>query len=305
MKRRGFTLVELLVVITIIAILIALLLPALAKARELANSVVCESNLRQIYLVESEYAMEYKWFTPAESYFPTSTASPWWYYYEMPSSWLPLVCKEAGFQGGPEFVNDLGDSADFHDPNGFTIPPFLICPSDPSIHTAVAVASDGSETPYWGLYSSYAENTFGSLVANENVKPFLQTTSDASFCDLQPDSSGETPGGASINPSDIVFFADHASNVFGGRLAMLYGGVLPQLDGYPHGDAFAVADGVANAGPMPEWHGTGNGGPGSWMNILYLDGSVAPYTATPNTMQNTPAVENSPTMNWDLYRLPD
>jgi prepilin-type N-terminal cleavage/methylation domain-containing protein/prepilin-type processing-associated H-X9-DG protein len=300
MKHRGFTIIELLVVISIIAILIALLLPALAKARALADSVACESNLRQIYLVEYEYAQEYQWFTPAESYFPSNVSSPWWYYYEMPSSWLPLVCKEADFHGGPEFVNDLGSSADFQDPDGFSIPPFLICPSDPSIHAPVTLGPNASETPYVAYYSSYAENTFGSLVANEHVRPYLQTVSDPSYCDLQPDSAGQTTIGAQINPTDIVFFADHGANAIGGRLAFLWGGILPQLDGFTHGSSgFTVAD-----NPMPEWHGNGSGGgPGSWMNILYLDGSVAPYVANPDTLQNTPAVENSPLMNWDLYRL--
>ncbi len=56
MKRPGFTLIELLVVISIIALLIALLLPALARAKQLANSIVCESNLRQLSTAYIEYS---------------------------------------------------------------------------------------------------------------------------------------------------------------------------------------------------------------------------------------------------------
>jgi prepilin-type N-terminal cleavage/methylation domain-containing protein len=67
MKRHGFTLIELLVVISIIAVLISLLLPALAKARNLAQQVVCASNLQQIGFAIQEYANEYKDHYPLNS----------------------------------------------------------------------------------------------------------------------------------------------------------------------------------------------------------------------------------------------
>ena len=58
-KRGGFTLIELLVVVAVIAILAAILLPALARAREMARRSVCLSNLRQIGTAMHMYGAEW------------------------------------------------------------------------------------------------------------------------------------------------------------------------------------------------------------------------------------------------------
>jgi len=61
--RRGFTLVELLVVVAVIALLISVLLPALSGARESSRRVMSAANLRQLAILKNTYAEDYQdWF---------------------------------------------------------------------------------------------------------------------------------------------------------------------------------------------------------------------------------------------------
>ena len=83
--RKGFTLVELLVVMGMLAILVALLLPALASAQQAGRKAVCLANLRQLGIATHAYAFEYGGripygpqappFTSPSSFYP-STGAP-------------------------------------------------------------------------------------------------------------------------------------------------------------------------------------------------------------------------------------
>jgi prepilin-type processing-associated H-X9-DG protein/prepilin-type N-terminal cleavage/methylation domain-containing protein len=112
-KRQAFTIVEMLVVISVISMLIALLLPAVQRAREAANRVSCQNNLKQMGTALHNYYAAFEVFPPALDV----RFQPMWHWSWM-ARCLPFLEQDTLYKQAVEYTMNTGNPVVFPATNG-------------------------------------------------------------------------------------------------------------------------------------------------------------------------------------------
>lgn len=165
-RMRGFTMIELLVAIAIIAILISLLLPAVQQAREAARRTSCRNNLKQLMLAIHNYESSYKVFPPGylHKFDPSGSAA-----------------NHMGFAWGSMILPQLEQAA-LYDEFDFNVPGFdpanlsareksvatFLCPTDRYSAGGYVVRDENSDPPEQYAAGSYAAN-WGPATSTMNL----------------------------------------------------------------------------------------------------------------------------------------
>lgn len=211
--HKLFTLIELLIVIAIIAILAAMLLPALNKAREVAKAVACQSNLKQIGLANGMYSDTYDDWIPLSGY-PSGMARY--------LGWVPLFSGRDLY--GP--VNPYSSGFGVKSYGVSKLAGTFVCPSEP----AKFHISDTSANFTLGTHYTMNNYIGGFGIADSHLRPFKRSALfQASIAVFAGDSA--------------VRFSYSNSNVFG--FAYRHGGKEFRIN---HANADNSSYGIPGAG---------------------------------------------------------
>lgn len=216
MKRRGFTLVELLMVIAIIAILAAILFPVFAQAREAARTIACLSNLKQIGLSVHMYAQDYDESFPMGTYpGPRNwTVDPDVDPYPPSSQCLDAFGLWAGFNpgdGGPNYTGCAYGGEFYRTLMNVQLGPYIknrniwYCPSDKKRLASAANISHGLQSYQW--FPNWIYNTYcpGSSAGYPGPYPCQNFNGQPANLNDDP------PSERSNNPSDRMLMVERGA----------------------------------------------------------------------------------------------